>query len=59
MAAKPIPDGYHSVTPNLVVAGAAKLIDFTTRAFGAHCDTAWKTPMAPSCMRRSRSATRS
>jgi len=28
MAVKPIPDGYHSVTPYLVVAGAAKLIDF-------------------------------
>ena len=35
MAVKPIPDGYHSVTPNLLVAGAAKLIEFTTRAFGA------------------------
>ena len=35
MAAKPIPDGYHSVTPNLVVENAAKVIEFTTRAFGA------------------------
>jgi PhnB protein len=31
----PIPDGYHTVTPILVVDGAAKLIDFLKRAFGA------------------------
>ncbi|HTK74434.1 MAG TPA: VOC family protein [Gemmataceae bacterium] len=33
--AKPIPDGYHSVTPYLVVKGAAAAIDFYTKAFGA------------------------
>ncbi len=33
--AKSIPDGYHSVTPYLIVDGAAKAIDFYTRAFGA------------------------
>jgi PhnB protein len=33
--AKPIPDGYHSITPYLVVRGAAKAIDFYMRAFGA------------------------
>jgi PhnB protein len=33
--AKPIPAGYHSVTPYLVVAGAADAIDFYRRAFGA------------------------
>ncbi len=32
---KPIPDGYHSVTPVLQVDGAAKLIDFLKQAFGA------------------------
>ena len=32
---KPIPDGYHSVTPYLIVDGAAKLIDFTKQALGA------------------------
>jgi PhnB protein len=32
---KPIPDGYHSVTPYLVVPGIAKLIDFVKQAFGA------------------------
>ncbi|MHB8508088.1 MAG: VOC family protein [Candidatus Dormibacteria bacterium] len=35
MAVKPIPDGYSSVTPYLVVDGAAKLIDFLKQAFGA------------------------
>ena len=35
MAVKPIPDGFHSVTPQLEVKGAAKLIDFMKQAFGA------------------------
>ena len=35
MAIKPIPDGYHSVTPYLIVRGAARAIDFYTQAFGA------------------------
>lgn len=32
---KPIPDGYHSVTPYLIVNGAAAAIDFYKNAFGA------------------------
>lgn len=32
---KPIPDGYHSVTPYLICDGAAAAIDFYVRAFGA------------------------
>ena len=32
---KPIPDGYHSVTPHLVIDGAAKAIEFYKEAFGA------------------------
>ena len=32
---KPIPEGYHSVTPYLVVQGAGKLIDFMKAAFDA------------------------
>ncbi len=35
MAVKPIPDGFHSVTPYLVVPGVPKLIDFLTQAFEA------------------------
>jgi PhnB protein len=32
---KPIPEGYHSVTPYLCVNGAARAIDFYKEAFGA------------------------
>jgi PhnB protein len=32
---KPIPEGYHSVTPYLIVDDAKAAIDFYTRAFGA------------------------
>jgi PhnB protein len=35
MAAKPIPDGFHSVTPYLTVRGAPKVIEFLKQAFGA------------------------
>ena len=35
VAVKPIPDGYHSITPMLTVRYAAKAIDFYRRAFGA------------------------
>ena len=32
---KPIPEGYHSITPYLVVDGAAEAIEFYKKAFGA------------------------
>lgn len=32
---KPIPDGYHSVTPYLIFDGAARAIEFYKQAFGA------------------------
>ena len=35
MAAKPIPEGYHTVTPSLTVRDAARAIEFYKRAFGA------------------------
>jgi PhnB protein len=35
MAVKPIPEGYHSVTPYLIVNDASAAIDFYKRAFGA------------------------
>jgi PhnB protein len=35
MSARPIPDGYHSLTPYLIVAGAAAAIDFYKKALGA------------------------
>ncbi|HKF24253.1 MAG TPA: VOC family protein [Candidatus Angelobacter sp.] len=34
-AKKPIPEGFHSVTPALVVRGAAQAIDFYKKALGA------------------------
>jgi uncharacterized glyoxalase superfamily protein PhnB len=35
MTVKPIPEGYHTVTPYLVVPGAAILIEFLKQAFAA------------------------
>jgi PhnB protein len=35
MAIKPIPEGYRTATPYLIVKGAAEAIDFYKRAFGA------------------------
>ena len=35
MAVKPIPEGYHSVTPYLIVRGGAAAIEFYNKAFGA------------------------
>jgi len=35
MTVKPIPEGYHSVTPYLIIEGAADAIEFYKQAFGA------------------------
>ncbi|MGH7452061.1 MAG: VOC family protein [bacterium] len=35
MAVKPIPEGYHTITPCLTVQGADKLIDFLKQVFAA------------------------
>jgi PhnB protein len=35
---KPIPDGFHTVTPYLIADGAEKLIEFMQNAFGAQYD---------------------
>jgi PhnB protein len=35
MAVKPIPEGYHHVTPYLVIKGAGAAIDYYKRVFGA------------------------
>jgi uncharacterized glyoxalase superfamily protein PhnB len=35
MAVKPIPEGYHTVTPYLTVDGAERLLEFVKAAFGA------------------------
>ena|SRR5712671_4678459 len=36
--AKPIPDGFHTITPYLIVDGAEKVIGFMLKAFGAEFD---------------------
>jgi PhnB protein len=35
MAVKPIPEGYHTVTPYLIIGGANKVIEFLKRTFDA------------------------
>jgi len=35
MTTKPVPDGYRTVTPYLIIDGAAEAIEFYKRAFGA------------------------
>ena len=35
MAVKPIPDGYYTATPYLIIKGAARALDFYKQAFGA------------------------
>jgi PhnB protein len=35
MAVKPIPEGYHSITPYLTVQGVSQMIDFLKQAFDA------------------------
>jgi PhnB protein len=34
-AVKPIPEGYHTVTPYLIIKGAAEALEFYKKAFGA------------------------
>ena len=44
MAVKPIPDGYHTVTPYLTVPGVAKVIEFLKRTFDATSAECHTTP---------------
>jgi PhnB protein len=44
MATKPIPEGYHTLTPYLAVDDAAKAIEFYKRAFGARERVSMPTP---------------
>jgi PhnB protein len=41
---RPIPDGFHTITPHLVCANAAQAIDFYKRAFGAVEDSCLTSP---------------
>lgn len=42
--AQPVPKGYHTVTPSLVVAGAAKAIEFYKKALGAEEKSRFPAP---------------
>lgn len=44
MSTKPIPDGYHSVTPYLIVSDAARAIDFYKEAFDAREEVRMDAP---------------
>jgi PhnB protein len=53
--AKPIPDGYHNVTPTLTVKGASDAIEFYKKAFGAQELDRFLGPDGKNiCMRRSK-----
>ena len=65
MSVKPIPEGYHSITPYLGIAKATEAIDFYKKAFGAievmrlsMPDAASVTPSCVSATARSCSARR-
>jgi PhnB protein len=44
MPVNPVPNGFHSITPHLVVRGAAKAIEFYKQAFGAEALGAMSMP---------------
>ena len=44
MAAKPVPEGYHTITPFLTVRNAARAIEFYKQAFGAEERGVMKDP---------------
>lgn len=50
MAAKPIPDGFNTVSTYLIVKDAQKAIDFYRKAFGAEPGSVMKTPDGQSIM---------
>ncbi len=44
MPVRPVPEGYHTVTPYLTSRDAAALLDFVTRAFGAESGHVMRGP---------------
>ena len=44
MSVKPIPDGYHTVTPYLLVPPGSKIVEFLVQAFGAKVVRVMKAP---------------
>ena len=53
----PLPEGYHSVTPYIVVDDADRLIDYLAEVFGAAEQDAARAPTAASIKLMSASAT--
>jgi PhnB protein len=41
---KPVPEGYHSITPYLMVKGGAQALDFYVKAFGAEVTVRMDSP---------------
>ena len=58
MAVKPVPDGYHTVTPYLAVDDAAAAIEYYVKAFGAEERGRMEAPDGRSATPSWRSATR-
>jgi uncharacterized glyoxalase superfamily protein PhnB len=58
MAGIPLPEGYHSVNPYIVVDGAERLIDFLVEVFGGVEQGAACALMAASSMAMCASVTR-
>jgi hypothetical protein len=58
MTVKPIPDGFHSVTPYLFVNSTAKLLDFVKQPFTVKRKSVCVETMARLYTRLSESATR-
>ena len=58
MAVKAIPDGYYSLTPYLVIKGAAEAIEYYKKVFGATESCGCPVPADASCTPKSRSAIR-
>ena len=58
MGVNPIPEGYRTVTPYLVVEGAANVLDFVKKASARRRSSAWTGRTERSVTRSSRSATR-
>jgi PhnB protein len=44
MAVKPVPDGYHTVTPYIVSSDAEQLLTFLNKAFGAKSGEVMRAP---------------
>ena len=57
-AKKFIPEGYHTVTPQLILDNAAQAIDWYKKALGAEEISRMPTPDGKSCTRKCASATR-